>query len=284
MSNNSEQPPLQRQNAFLNLPNIPNLPELEFPDLPPPIALQRQVASPNSPPLNNPPNNPPPQAPRFDRQRRYAFFLDNIDEEQRFRNLRDQINIENEQIQDNDNNDIDVTESLSSDYSTDTDYDDNEDLTFLNKFLDKMDKNSEEYKTLFGQIRNHKKRMSSLCRKNKQLISENRNNGKIMTKLILKGNRLERYDKNYLKTMESLPTKIIINLLRDNKCPICLSEADRIGETVITSCFHVFHKECLNRAMENNKKCPMCRHDLTFTYSKNVKIGIEKRTITNIQN
>ena len=279
---------------------------LELPNLPPPMALQRQVAAPeiedndvNIPPRiqrspvvipsfldnisnlsNNPPEEPPPQAPRYNRSRRYAFFLDNINDDEQLRRIRRELA--------NENNVTETVSVSSSEYSsdTDTDYDDDEkeDLDFLDKLLEKPDKESEEYKKIKRKIESHKKRYTSLKKKNRNLQDRVKNDGKQLAKLLLKNGKLEKYNKNYSRTMECIPSEVVVNMLQKNQCSICLTEADRMGESVITSCFHVFHKHCLNRAMESNKKCPMCRHDLTFTYSKNIGIGIEKRSVTNNEN
>ena len=154
----------------------------------------------------------------------------------------------------------------------------------MDNLLKKPDKENDEYKQILRKIELHKKRYSSLKKKNRNLQDRIKTSDRQLTKLMVRNSKLEKYNKNYSKTMESIPSKVVLDLLKGNQCSICLTEADRLGETVITSCFHIFHKECLDRAKENNKKCPMCRHDLTFTYSKNISIGIEKKTVINNEN
>ena len=300
---------LSRNDSHNELPNLPNLPIPQ---------LQRQVAQPdlddymvhNSPPHgfqhelpsmsqmvlpdnnnnNNippsvipnlpPPSNPPP-APRYNRSRRYAFFLDNINNSQEIQDLRTIVNMS----ENNDNGNVTETESISSDYSTSTDYDDDEkeDFSFLSKLLDKIDKEKEKNEYIFmkKKIDNLKKKYHGKEKRIHKYKEETKNMSRSLTKTMIKNADLEKYCKNYSRTMECIPTDVVMKLLNGTQCSICLTDSDRIGETVITSCFHVFHKRCLDRAMQDNKKCPMCRHDLTFTYSKNIQIGIEKKSVTN---
>ena len=44
----------------------------------------------------------------------------------------------------------------------------------------------------------------------------------------------------------------------DNTCSICI---DTILDTdkMVTSCNHIFHKECLNKWLQINNQCPYCR-------------------------
>jgi len=46
----------------------------------------------------------------------------------------------------------------------------------------------------------------------------------------------------------------------DEECSICL---EKFKEPVIkTDCEHLFHKECIDKAFEINKNCPLCRMNL----------------------
>lgn len=52
----------------------------------------------------------------------------------------------------------------------------------------------------------------------------------------------------------------IITQFPDEECSICL---EKFKEPVIqTDCKHFFHKECIDKAFEINKNCPLCRMDL----------------------
>ena len=46
----------------------------------------------------------------------------------------------------------------------------------------------------------------------------------------------------------------------EEECSICL---EKFVEPVFkTECKHLFHKECIERAYEQNKNCPLCRMNL----------------------
>ncbi|CAN6878671.1 unnamed protein product, partial [Brassica oleracea] len=55
--------------------------------------------------------------------------------------------------------------------------------------------------------------------------------------------------------------------LREEKygleCAICLLEFDEDHVLrLLTTCYHVFHQECIDLWFESHKTCPVCRHDL----------------------
>ena len=45
-------------------------------------------------------------------------------------------------------------------------------------------------------------------------------------------------------------------------CPICYSTIEE-GEEKVTRCGHTFHENCINRWLEQNATCPICREDLS---------------------
>jgi E3 ubiquitin-protein ligase RHA2 len=46
-------------------------------------------------------------------------------------------------------------------------------------------------------------------------------------------------------------------------CPICLEEFTKEDKTVVTSCKHTFHKECLEDCMQVTlPQCPLCRKNI----------------------
>ncbi|KAJ4869002.1 RING-H2 finger protein ATL29 [Raphanus sativus] len=72
-----------------------------------------------------------------------------------------------------------------------------------------------------------------------------------------------------LRIINSFPTFPYFSVkdLREDKygleCAICLLEFD--GDHVLrllTTCYHVFHQECIDLWFESHKTCPVCRHDL----------------------
>jgi len=59
---------------------------------------------------------------------------------------------------------------------------------------------------------------------------------------------------------------------KNNNCPICLNEEiikDKT-ELIVTSCRHLFHKECLNKWFETNKSCPICRAELNTSLRRRI--------------
>ena len=50
-----------------------------------------------------------------------------------------------------------------------------------------------------------------------------------------------------------------LNIDSRDDCPICLEE---LHEPVITACKHVFGRDCIEKTIQLQKKCPMCRAEL----------------------
>jgi hypothetical protein len=65
--------------------------------------------------------------------------------------------------------------------------------------------------------------------------------------------------------------RLVAKLESDGReCPICLEEmgtdaTDDTNEPLITSCGHVFCAECIERAVEEQWRCPMCRKEIRHT-------------------
>ncbi|KAK5941852.1 hypothetical protein PMZ80_005803 [Knufia obscura] len=60
----------------------------------------------------------------------------------------------------------------------------------------------------------------------------------------------------------------LLQLKLDNQedCPICMeSLTERDRNPVITACAHAFCKDCIERVVQTQQKCPMCRADLPTT-------------------
>jgi SWI/SNF-related matrix-associated actin-dependent regulator of chromatin subfamily A3 len=58
-------------------------------------------------------------------------------------------------------------------------------------------------------------------------------------------------------------------------CPICL---DTLKTPVITKCAHTFCTGCIERVLENQTKCPMCRAELESVATSTVKPALEPLT------
>ncbi|KAH4937778.1 hypothetical protein HBI79_064250 [Parastagonospora nodorum] len=88
--------------------------------------------------------------------------------------------------------------------------------------------------------------------------------------------------------MQQLEAEGVVDLTEENKaalqsmlqlmidsqedCPICL---DTLKEPVITKCAHTFCTACIERVIEVQKKCPMCRAELESLSSTTVKPAVE---------
>ncbi|KAJ0252731.1 RING-H2 finger protein ATL30 [Hirschfeldia incana] len=65
--------------------------------------------------------------------------------------------------------------------------------------------------------------------------------------------------------------------LREDKhgleCAICLLEfeEEHVLLRLLTTCYHVFHQECIDRWLESNKTCPVCRRNLDPNAPENIK-------------
>ena len=54
--------------------------------------------------------------------------------------------------------------------------------------------------------------------------------------------------------------------MSEELCPICLVSLEGY-ETVITNCNHIFHRECMLQAVDNEIiSCPMCRQGLNHEW------------------
>lgn len=46
------------------------------------------------------------------------------------------------------------------------------------------------------------------------------------------------------------------------RCTVCLSDFETGDELRALNCAHLFHTECIDRWLQYNKKCPVCRVDM----------------------
>jgi len=54
----------------------------------------------------------------------------------------------------------------------------------------------------------------------------------------------------------------------NNECIICYTQLDDIN-TIVTSCNHKYHTECINRWLINNNNCPICRTHIILNIAEN---------------
>lgn len=66
----------------------------------------------------------------------------------------------------------------------------------------------------------------------------------------------------------SKPQKNKLNIVSNEPCPICFEDIDHNDE-FITGCSHRFHSPCINKWLENNNNCPMCRKSIKFAKNLN---------------
>jgi hypothetical protein len=86
---------------------------------------------------------------------------------------------------------------------------------------------------------------------------------------------LRLYKKNFSKMINNIPNYVSKDIVKNNKCSICLEENYTFEKDyIITSCFHVFHEECLKNSFRFNIKCPICRGSLENTFYKKFQIEI----------
>ena len=53
-----------------------------------------------------------------------------------------------------------------------------------------------------------------------------------------------------------------------DKCTICLSEFEADEDVRRLPCMHLFHVECVDQSLGQNKRCPICRVDIEAHLTK----------------
>jgi SWI/SNF-related matrix-associated actin-dependent regulator of chromatin subfamily A3 len=92
------------------------------------------------------------------------------------------------------------------------------------------------------------------------------------------------HDERLAPLLKQLEAEAVVDLTEENKqalqnmlqlsiesqedCPICL---DTLNDPVITRCAHIFCNACIERVIETQHKCPMCRVELESLQSTTVK-------------
>ena len=59
-------------------------------------------------------------------------------------------------------------------------------------------------------------------------------------------------------------------------CPICLDILKNPISCNSTKKSHSFCEECINKSLENNDKCPLCRQEFEFGINKKVEKILQK--------
>lgn len=78
---------------------------------------------------------------------------------------------------------------------------------------------------------------------------------------------MKKLDKQKLVTLTPENAQILLDALAEavrisEDCPICYDPI-QTHDPVITACKHRFGKGCIVNALERQKRCPMCRQDVT---------------------
>ena len=83
-------------------------------------------------------------------------------------------------------------------------------------------------------------------------------------------------EQQIIQSFPLFPFSSVKNLREDKhgvECAICLLEfeEEHVLLRLLTNCYHVFHQECIDRWLESNKTCPVCRRNLDPTAPENIK-------------
>jgi SWI/SNF-related matrix-associated actin-dependent regulator of chromatin subfamily A3 len=108
-------------------------------------------------------------------------------------------------------------------------------------------------------------RMRQLCN-HWQLVGEERLNS-VMQQLEAEGT-VDLTEENKAALQKML--QLLIDSQED--CPICL---DTLRDPVITKCAHSYCTGCIERVIEGQKKCPMCRAELESVNTTTVRPAVE---------
>ena len=62
--------------------------------------------------------------------------------------------------------------------------------------------------------------------------------------------------------INSLNTLVVCDELPDNTCSVCLDEFKDEDVLIKLNCEHIFHKDCLEPWLNDNRNCPLCRRNI----------------------
>lgn len=57
-----------------------------------------------------------------------------------------------------------------------------------------------------------------------------------------------------------------VDIENEEECPICYDELNEENIVVIIKCGHIFHKKCINRWLNQNFSCPICRKNPSINF------------------
>lgn len=118
----------------------------------------------------------------------------------------------------------------------------------------------------FIRFRRHRRRSLSDDNINVNENNENSNTDLLLDELLEDHNSFEQNDTQEI--LRYIPTSIVKEQKKstdnNNKCVICLSEF-QVGEKESTlPCLHIFHSECIEKWISEEKWCPVCKFDISL--------------------
>ncbi len=72
-------------------------------------------------------------------------------------------------------------------------------------------------------------------------------------------NNATAVDKNKKKADKKIPEQLDPAKLGEGTCTVCLERFSGSSIKVLDRCKHKFHKDCLDKWLQKNKTCPICR-------------------------
>ena len=74
--------------------------------------------------------------------------------------------------------------------------------------------------------------------------------------------RNQRINNRRPLNINSINTLVVCEELPDNTCSVCLEEFKEDDIIKKLNCNHIFHKDCLEPWLNNNRNCPLCRQNI----------------------
>ena len=93
-------------------------------------------------------------------------------------------------------------------------------------------------------------------------------------------NENENLKRTITYMLKNYPKDIICKKIIGNKCSICLEEFKFSDKLLFTSCYHIFHKECLDKSIDTGiYNCPKCRFEISSGGFMNIEMNIELKGV-----
>ena len=122
-------------------------------------------------------------------------------------------------------------------------------------------------------INTESNRNSNSNRRNRITLRNNRG-----TQIETRNRNTNRNNSEQNKKSNAILSKLPINKIDDinrlkgenKKCSICLQHFKKMDSAIYLPCFHLFHKKCITKWLDNKEVCPLCKLNINefFTISK----------------